>query len=165
MGNDRQRKQHAGTSSSEDDRTTSAANNQYHHHHGPTAAAGTAAEQPHPSNNNQPSQPSLPPPKMQMFEVRVPAGVEPGQPFALSANGQRVLVTCPPNVQVGQKIRFNLPVTQQMVQKIQLQYNNSSWFLFCNCKKTKCLKLYAITSFFLSYMYIYLMVFSSKATL
>jgi len=63
---------------------------------------------------------------MQMFEVRVPAGVEPGQPFALSANGQRVLVTCPPNVQVGQKIRFNLPVTQQMVQSIQLQYDNSN---------------------------------------
>ena len=78
------------------------------------------------NNNNQQQQqlPSLPPTtKMQMFEVRVPAGVEPGQPFALSANGQRVLVTCPPNVQVGQKIRFNLPVTQQMVQKIQLQYN------------------------------------------
>ncbi|CAB9514870.1 Probable E3 ubiquitin-protein ligase hulA [Seminavis robusta] len=64
------------------------------------------------------------PSKLQMFEVRVPAGVEPGQPFALLANGQRVLVTCPPNVQVGQKIRFNLPVTAQMVQNIQLQYEN-----------------------------------------
>jgi hypothetical protein len=63
--------------------------------------------------------------KLQMFEVRVPAGVEPGQPFALLANGQRVLVTCPPNVQVGQKIRFNLPVTPQMVQNIQLQYNDA----------------------------------------
>jgi len=66
-----------------------------------------------------------PPQKLQMFEVRVPTGVEPGQPFALLANGQRVLVTCPPNVQVGQKIRFNLPVTQQMVQNIQLQYSDN----------------------------------------
>ena len=75
------------------------------------------------SSGLQPQQ-QQPPAKMQMFEVRVPAGVEPGQPFALSANGQRVLVTCPPNVQVGQKIRFCLPVTQQMVQKIQLQYDS-----------------------------------------
>jgi hypothetical protein len=67
-------------------------------------------------------QESTQPTKLQMFEVRVPAGVEPGQPFALLANGHRVLVTCPPNVQVGQKIRFNLPVTAQMVQNIQLQY-------------------------------------------
>ena len=34
----------------------------------------------------------------QMFEVTVPDGVRPGQPFALIANGQRVMVTCPPDV-------------------------------------------------------------------
>ena len=46
---------------------------------------------------------------MRMFEVTVPAGVRPGQPFTLIANGQRVLVTCPPNVSSGQRIRFQLP--------------------------------------------------------
>lgn len=51
-------------------------------------------------------------PKTQVFEVAVPAGVQPGQPFALVANGQRVLVTCPPTVTAGQKIRFQLPVSQ-----------------------------------------------------
>jgi hypothetical protein len=78
-------------------------------------------------STGQPQQQELPQPtKLQMFEVRVPAGVEPGQPFALLANGQRVLVTCPPNIQVGQKIRFNLPVTAQMVQNIQLQYETTA---------------------------------------
>jgi len=33
-----------------------------------------------------------------------------GQPFALIANGQRVMVTCPDNVTPGKKIRFELPV-------------------------------------------------------
>jgi len=49
-------------------------------------------------------------PKMQVYEVIVPQGVRPNQPFTLMANGQRVLVTCPPNVSPGQKIRFQLPV-------------------------------------------------------
>ena len=66
-------------------------------------------------------------PKTQVFEVAVPAGVQPGQPFALVANGQRVLVTCPPNVVPGQKIRFQLPVSQ-VVSKIQLAYeSNVGW--------------------------------------
>lgn len=63
--------------------------------------------------------------KTQMFEVLVPAGVKPNQPFALKANGQRVLVTCPPNVKGGQKIRFQIPVTQTMVKHIQLSYSES----------------------------------------
>ena len=49
-------------------------------------------------------------PKTQVFEVVVPPGVRPNQPFTLMANGQRVLVTCPPNVVSGQKIRFQLPI-------------------------------------------------------
>lgn len=66
-------------------------------------------------------------PKTQVFEVSVPAGVQPGQPFALVANGQRVLVTCPPNVVPGQKIRFQLPVSQ-VVSKIRLEYeSNAGW--------------------------------------
>lgn len=48
--------------------------------------------------------------KMQVFEVIVPNGVRPNQPFTLMAQGQRVLVTCPPNVYPGSKIRFQLPV-------------------------------------------------------
>lgn len=62
-------------------------------------------------------------PKTQIFEVAVPHGVQPGQPFALVANGQRVLVTCPPNVQPGQKIRFQLPVSE-VVGNIQLSYES-----------------------------------------
>ncbi len=64
-------------------------------------------------------------PKTQVFEVSVPAGVRANQPFTLIANGQRVLVTCPPNVQPGQKIRFQLPV-QQVVGSIQLSYEGDT---------------------------------------
>jgi hypothetical protein len=63
--------------------------------------------------------------KTQVFEVTVPAGVRPNQPFTLMANGQRVLVTCPANVTPGQKIRFQLPV-QQVIGNIQLSYENES---------------------------------------
>ncbi|KAL3759242.1 hypothetical protein ACHAWU_002512 [Discostella pseudostelligera] len=51
------------------------------------------------------------PPIMQMFEVVVPPGVSPNQSFSLLANGQRVLLTCPPNIRPGQKIRFKLPIS------------------------------------------------------
>ena len=74
-----------------------------------------------------PTQPEEPmaAPKNQVFEVAVPAGVLPNQPFTLMANGQRVLVTCPPNVGPGQKIRFQLPV-QQVIGNIQLSYESES---------------------------------------
>ena len=62
-------------------------------------------------------------PKNQVFEVAVPQGVQNGQPFALIANGQRVLVTCPPDVVPGQKIRFQLPVSQ-VVGNISLAYES-----------------------------------------
>ena len=45
----------------------------------------------------------------QMYEVVVPAGVHPGQSFTILADGQRVLVTCPPNVRPGMTVRFELP--------------------------------------------------------
>ena len=64
--------------------------------------------------------------KSQMFEVVVPPGVKPQQSFAIKANGQRVLVTCPPNVRSGQKIRFQIPVTQTMVKHIQLNYDHNT---------------------------------------
>lgn len=72
---------------------------------------------------------SLPPsgpPMMQMFEVVVPPGVRPNQPFSLLANGQRVLVTCPPHVRPGQKIRFQLPInsTEQNSPSVQLSYDS-----------------------------------------
>jgi hypothetical protein len=68
-------------------------------------------------------------PTTQVFEVTVPNGVRPNQPFTLMANGQRVLVTCPPNVVPGQRIRFQLPV-HQVVGNIQLSYESeksSGW--------------------------------------
>jgi len=64
-------------------------------------------------------------PKTQVFEVAVPPGVSSGEPFALVANGQRVLVTCPPNVGPGQKIRFQLPV-QELLGHIQLSYESAT---------------------------------------
>jgi len=44
-----------------------------------------------------------------MFEVVVPNNVRPGQPFALIANGRRVVVNCPPTGKGGEKIVFTLP--------------------------------------------------------
>lgn len=64
-------------------------------------------------------------PKTQVFEVAVPPGVGPNEPFALVANGQRVLVTCPPNVSSGQKIRFQLPI-QELLGHIQLSYESAT---------------------------------------
>jgi len=73
-----------------------------------------------------PSQPSTEAaPVTQEFEVVVPPGVRPHQPFTLMANGQRVLVTCPPNVGPGQKIRFRLPI-HQAAAGIKLSYNEGA---------------------------------------
>lgn len=68
-------------------------------------------------------------PNHQMFEVVVPEGVRAGQPFALIANGQRVMVTCPPNVRPGQKIRFQLPIqlSQQQLEAIRVSYDKDGW--------------------------------------
>lgn len=69
----------------------------------------------------------------QMFEVTVPRGATPGQPFSLLAGGTRVLVTCPLNGTTGQKIRFNLPIKmlnqsdnspKSMLAKIKMSYSN-----------------------------------------
>jgi hypothetical protein len=72
--------------------------------------------------------------KTQLFEVEVPAGVQPGQPFALLAGGVRVLVTCPTNASPGQRIRFKLPlaITQKpqgttLAEKIKLKYDKDGW--------------------------------------
>jgi len=74
-------------------------------------------------------------PQVQTFEVQVPAGVQPGQPFALIANGQRVLVTCPATAGPGQRIRFQLPVHNGAgnnkgsvnVNAVKLSYDKEGW--------------------------------------
>lgn len=85
-----------------------------------TTAQGTALDRPPPS----PTSPLLQPnpassttqqQMMQMFEVVVPPGVRPNQSFSLLANGQRVLVTCPPNVRPGMKVRFQLPISSPLL--------------------------------------------------
>jgi hypothetical protein len=70
----------------------------------------------------------------QLFEVEVPRGVQPGEPFALFADGQRVLVTCPPNANPGQRIRFKLPTellnrpkATSEAAKIKLKYDKDGW--------------------------------------
>jgi hypothetical protein len=78
-------------------------------------------------------------PKTQVFEVTVPPGVRPSQPFTLMANGQRVLVTCPPNVFPGQKIRFQLPV-QQALGSIQLSYESEKDGGWCRTIRVNDLK-------------------------
>jgi len=64
-----------------------------------------------------------------MYEVVVPTGVRPGQPFALIANGQRVMVTCPPRAQPGQKIQFRLPIQMSAdeIKSIKLSYEKEGW--------------------------------------
>eukprot|EP00549_Striatella_unipunctata_P018746 CAMPEP_0118725672 /NCGR_PEP_ID=MMETSP0800-20121206/33270_1 /TAXON_ID=210618 ORGANISM="Striatella unipunctata, Strain CCMP2910" /NCGR_SAMPLE_ID=MMETSP0800 /ASSEMBLY_ACC=CAM_ASM_000638 /LENGTH=680 /DNA_ID=CAMNT_0006634397 /DNA_START=78 /DNA_END=2120 /DNA_ORIENTATION=+ len=61
----------------------------------------------------------------QLFEVEVPSGVKPGQPFAH---------TCPTNASPGQKIRFKLPLalTQQKgkgsaASQVKLSYDKDGW--------------------------------------
>ena len=68
-------------------------------------------------------------PNHQMFEVVVPEGVRPGNPFALMANGQKVMVTCPPNVNPGQKIRFQLPIqlSNEQLSAVTLSYDKDGW--------------------------------------
>ena len=71
----------------------------------------------------------------QLFEVNVPNGVQPGQPFSLLAGGVRVLVTCPSNAKPGQRIRFRLPlaITQKRTTpddptvRIKLSYDKDGW--------------------------------------
>ena len=72
-------------------------------------------------------------PNHQMFEVAVPEGVRPGQTFALIASGQRVMVTCPPNVRPGQKIRFQLPMqlSQQQLEAIKVDYDGKDGWMRC----------------------------------
>jgi hypothetical protein len=72
--------------------------------------------------------------KTQLFEVEVPPGVMPGQPFALLAGGVRVLVTCPSNASPGQRIRFKLPLAITQKPKatneaalIKLSYDKDGW--------------------------------------
>ena len=73
--------------------------------------------------------PAPPTTQSQMYEVVVPAGVRSGQPFALVANGQRVLVTCPTNAGPGQKIRFLLPTSlgKEQIDSVKLRYDKEGW--------------------------------------
>ncbi len=72
--------------------------------------------------------------RMQTFQVTVPEGVRPGAPFALLASGVRVLVTCPPNAQPGQRIQFRLPLALTQTQtstneleQIKMKYGKDGW--------------------------------------
>jgi len=82
-----------------------------------------------PQNEPPPRPPQQAAPNHQMFEVTVPEGVKPGTPFALIANGQRVMVTCPPNVRPGQKIRFQLPIqlSNEQLQAFSVSYDKDGW--------------------------------------
>jgi hypothetical protein len=74
-----------------------------------------------------------PAPNHQMFEVAVPEGVAPGQTFALLANGQRVMVTCPNNVGPGAKVRFQLPMqlSQDQLAAIRVDHATKDGWIRC----------------------------------
>jgi hypothetical protein len=85
----------------------------------------------HPSSSSSSSLPCAAP-NHQMFEVLVPNGIQPGQSFALVANGQRVMVTCPLNISstTGQrKIRFQLPIklTKEQLDLVRVDYHKDGW--------------------------------------
>mmetsp|Transcript_18118 Transcript_18118/g.55195 ORF Transcript_18118/g.55195 Transcript_18118/m.55195 type:complete len:375 (-) Transcript_18118:625-1749(-) len=96
-----------------------------------TSAHGSASTGPTGSSpiSTQPNEAAQSPFGNQMFEVNVPQGVRPGQAFALIANGQRVMVTCPANARPGQKIRFQLPIklSSDEIQSIKLNYQKDGW--------------------------------------
>mmetsp|Transcript_23916 Transcript_23916/g.51653 ORF Transcript_23916/g.51653 Transcript_23916/m.51653 type:complete len:883 (-) Transcript_23916:139-2787(-) len=46
-----------------------------------------------------------------MYEIIVPSNAIPGEAFALKAGGAKVMVMCPKNANVGQRIRFHIPPT------------------------------------------------------
>ena len=98
---------------------------------GLSTATGTSLDRPpseQESSTRSSSIISNSPPLMQMFEVVVPPGVQPNQSFNLLANGQRVLVTCPPGILPGQKVRFQLPINSNDKTKdtpaVQLEYES-----------------------------------------
>jgi hypothetical protein len=84
---------------------------------------------PCPGNNPPVPIPPCAAPNHQMFEVVVPDGIRPGQSFALVANGQRVMVTCPLNISSGQKIRFQLPIklTKEQLESVRVDYQKDGW--------------------------------------
>ncbi|CAN0122907.1 unnamed protein product [Ascophyllum nodosum] len=69
----------------------------------------------------------------QTFEVAVPQGVRPGQPFALIAGGQRVMVHCPHDARPGQKIRFQLPIqlSEEQLQTYSIHYSGKDGWVRC----------------------------------
>lgn len=69
----------------------------------------------------------------QTFEVAVPDGVRPGQPFALIAGGQRVMVHCPHDAKPGQKIRFQLPIqlSEAQLQTYNIHYSGKDGWVRC----------------------------------
>jgi hypothetical protein len=99
--------------------------------------ASHSSSPPPPSMPNQPQHQPRPRKEKdptQLFEVEVPMGVQPGQPFALLAGGVRVLVTCPVNAGPGQRIRFKLPLAltqkpkpQNEAAAIKLSYDKDGW--------------------------------------
>ena len=70
-----------------------------------------------------------PTPFEKLYEVVVPPGVRPGEPFVLLADGQRVTVTCPVDARPNQKIRFKLPIvpTNEQLQAYTMRYNKDGW--------------------------------------
>lgn len=63
------------------------------------------------------------------FEVTVPRGVHPGQPFALLVNGQKVILECPLRKGPGEKITFKMPVqvSDVDIRAVCLRYEKEGW--------------------------------------
>eukprot|EP01036_Dinobryon_divergens_P029309 gene29309-38383_t len=77
----------------------------------------------------QSEQSQAPVPNNQLFEVEIPDGVRPGSSFTINADGQQVILTCPPNARCGQRITFQIPaqLSQEQLQAIRVSYNEEGW--------------------------------------
>lgn len=94
----------------------------------PTAGGSAGPGGPGGAGGGQPQAPE-PTPFEKLYEVVVPPGVRPGEPFVLLADGQRVTVTCPVDARPNQKIRFKLPIvpTNEQLQAYTMRYNKDGW--------------------------------------
>jgi hypothetical protein len=63
------------------------------------------------------------------FQVPIPEGVTPGTPFALIANGQKVILTCPQTAAPGSTVEFMVPVSKSAaeVRAVKLSYEKEGW--------------------------------------
>jgi hypothetical protein len=63
------------------------------------------------------------------FQVVIPAGVHPGEAFALIANNHKFILTCPQRAMPGEKIEFMVPISlpSDEIMAVKLVYEKRGW--------------------------------------